>query len=202
LLTRQASTRVVVPPPPPWPDLSPSGKGAPRNGTPGGVLTYTLQLINEGQVTAEAVLTDTLPPSVTVVTASLPAGMACAGGVCTWSGTVPAFEMVELPYRVLVDGGVPTGTVLVNTMVVADGAGTVLTRTAGTVIWIGPWPDFQVYLPLVESADTLRRSFARCQAETFLTPFPNCATLPPGGRLVIAVPDLQPPLAQWTGWFE
>jgi uncharacterized repeat protein (TIGR01451 family) len=139
-LTRQASTRVTVPPPP-RPDLSLSGKGAPRTAAPGGVLTYTLQLINEGEVTANAVLTDTLPPSVMVVTASLPAGMACAGGVCTWSGAVPAYEMVELPYLVLVDGGVPTGTVLWNTMVVADGTGAVFTRTADTVIWTGPWPD-------------------------------------------------------------
>ena len=92
---------------------------------------------------------NTLPPSVMVVTASLPAGMSCVGSMCTWSGAVAVGEAVQLPFLVLVDGGVPTGTILLNTMALSDGAGTLLERTASTVVWAGPWPGFQIYLPVV-----------------------------------------------------
>jgi|GEM_PF-853086 len=149
LLTRQASTRVTGPPEL-RPDLAPSSKAAPAHVVPGDLLTYTLVLSNSGEAAADAVLTDTLPAGVTVVTASLPAGMACAGGVCTWSGSVEVDAAVPLPFQVVVDAGVPSGTVLLNTMVLADGAGTALERTASTVVESLPGPAFWAYLPLVE----------------------------------------------------
>ena len=131
------------------PDLSPSTKTAPATVEAGELLTYTIVLRNSGGLAADVTLTDTLPLSVTVVTASLPAGMTCAGNHCYWSGPVGIGAEVPLSFQVVVNAGAPTGTVLLNTAAIDDGAGGFLTRQASTAVWAGPWPSFQIYLPLV-----------------------------------------------------
>jgi uncharacterized repeat protein (TIGR01451 family) len=137
------STRVTVPPPL-LPDLSPSFKGAPLHAAPGGVLTYTLVLSNVGEVTASAVLTDTLPPGVAVVTASLPAGLSCTAGQCYWFADVGPGVEVRLAFQVVVGWDVPGGTRLQNRLVIVDDlTGAMVLREVNTLV------ESRIYLPLV-----------------------------------------------------
>lgn len=133
----------------PRPDLSPSAKEAPATVMAGGLLTYTLVLSNTGLADAQAALTDTLPVSVSVVTASLPAGMSYVEGRLYWGGVVPAGREVVLPFQVLVDAQVPSGTVLLNQVVIADGCGNTLERQVDTRVTTEAGRRFCIYLPLL-----------------------------------------------------
>ncbi|MBN1483715.1 MAG: DUF11 domain-containing protein [Chloroflexia bacterium] len=136
--TRQAGTRVLAGP---QPDLGGSDKEAPESALAGDTLPYTITLRNGGWVSASVQLTDSLPPSLTVVTASLPAGMAHAGGQLTWSGTVEVGLDVVLGFQAVIDPGAAPDTLLLNVVEINDGAGGVLSRQAGTRVLAGPLPD-------------------------------------------------------------
>ncbi len=120
------------------PDLAPSYKAAAGSVRAGDALTYTIVLQNSGDAAAQAALTDTLPASVTVEMGSLPGGMTCAGRECAWNGPVAVGAQVALPFRAIVDSGVPSGTLLLNVVDIADGAGRVLRRTVGTRVEVPP----------------------------------------------------------------
>ena len=94
------------------------------------------------------------------------------------------------------NGGVVTGTLLVNTMVVADGAGTVLTRTAETVIWTGPWPDLtpshKLASPTVLPGGTISYTLVVSNAGQFTSSVLLTDIMPPGVAVVTAMPALGP----------
>ncbi len=131
-------------------NLAGSSKGvAPPAVEPGGWLTYSLSLRNDGPGRATVVLTDLLPAGIEVITPALPAELTydadghrllgkevlSAGGALLWQ--VPARARADAP------AGVAT-----NTLWLEDGLGTVLSRTAGVTIL--PRPTFRfVYLPVI-----------------------------------------------------
>ncbi len=122
---------------------------APPAVEPGGRLTYSLNLRNDGPGRATVVLTDLLPAGIEVITPALPVELIydadghrllgqevlSAGGALLWQ--VPARARADAP------AGVAT-----NTLWLEDGLGTVLSRTAGVTIL--PRPTFRsVYLPVI-----------------------------------------------------
>lgn len=116
---------------------------------PGATLTYTVRLVNPGPLLSSARLTDTLPLNATLVGGSVSATSGAWGlgaGTLTWSGPVAAGVGVTVTYRMTVDNGLVTPTVIHNTVVLDDGEGRTLTRAATAIVHA-----FEAFLP------TLRR---------------------------------------------
>ena len=137
------------------PDLSASSKTVAPTGQvlPGSLLTYTISLVNasgSGVTTATVHLTDTLPAEVTLLTATLPAGMTYEPGTHTlyWNGEVGVGKTVDLTFQVQLPpmASFSLGThTFHNTVTVADGYGVVLTRhSPDTTVRV-----YGSYLPLV-----------------------------------------------------
>lgn len=103
--------------------LSVTKVATPPVATAGGVLTYTLHYTVGGNAPAPAVVvTDTLPPSVTVQSCAPACGV--GGNVVTWSlGTLNPPANGALTVVVSVASDVPTGTLLTNVVVIGDGSG-------------------------------------------------------------------------------
>ncbi len=125
------------------PDLSPSTKSvAPGVLAPGGRLSYTLVVDNDGTADASTVhLTDTLPLSTTYAPDSLiyPPGSGVGGydpasETITWTGVVSVGLPVTLTFQVTVDPALADGATVVNTAVIADGSGGSYERTATAII--------------------------------------------------------------------
>ena len=66
-----------------------------------------------------------------------------AGGVITWTGTVPAGAPVTISYGASVDAGIATPRLIVNNALIDDGMDTVWTRQAAVIA-----NGRAVYLPL------------------------------------------------------
>ncbi len=135
------------------PDLVGSTKTvAPTTGVqPGDTLTYTIHLVNAtGSASTTAILTDTLPAEVQVVTATLPAGMTYHAGshTLTWSGLVASDEPKDLVFQVRVLGAAalsPGTHTFHNRVDINDGFGYVLTRqSADTTVTV-----YRLFLPVV-----------------------------------------------------
>ena len=114
---------------------------------PGVTLTYTLILSNSGSISAPLRITDTLPPSLALLTDTLAATRpplpTAAAGQIGWQSAISAGETVLLIYQLqspAISGSLPAQ---VNTLQLNDGLHPVFTRTT-TV-----WPDLPVWLPLV-----------------------------------------------------
>ncbi len=132
------------------PDLSTSTKASSAAGArllPGAPVTYTITLINTGELDAQATVTDVLGAYYFVhdpldFTKS-------PTGTLTWSGTVPAGGDVTLRFVVQVAEltGLPIGvSVLDNSARVDDGAGIVTTVTDPTPPWVEV---HAIFLPVV-----------------------------------------------------
>lgn len=123
----------------PAPDLRDSSKLASLSQVPvGGTFTYTIRLLNTGDLTASAVLTDVLPAEVTVLTPTLPPGMVYVGGQLLWSGEVyPNQAPILLPFQVQVNPDVPTGSTIVNVVWIDDGVH-LFTRTVSVEVTGAP----------------------------------------------------------------
>ncbi len=91
----------------------------------GGWLTYTLTASNDSAATVpQVIVTDTVPPSTTFVTASGPFAGPAANGVVTWSlGTLNPNASTAVTMVVQVDNTVPTGTLIANTAWVTSSQG-------------------------------------------------------------------------------
>lgn len=134
-ITRSATTAVANLP---LPDLSASSKSVtPTAALAGDILTYTITLANSGLGDASASFTDTLPAEVTLISATLPAGVVVNGDELTWSGVVTAGEQVSATFAVMVNANV-TNTLVVNAVEIADGVGGLLTRWADTAVGAPP----------------------------------------------------------------
>jgi len=121
----------------PEPDLTPSIKEADRFYVyPGEVLTFTIRLINVGEIEALAAVTDVLPAEVSVLTETLPPGMVYTDGLLLWSGVVPAGTQVPLPFQARVLD-VPAG-VFTNLAWMDDGVHAPFTRTVSVEVLAAP----------------------------------------------------------------
>jgi uncharacterized repeat protein (TIGR01451 family) len=104
---------------------------------PGATLTYTLRLVNPGPLLASARLTDTLPANASLLTGTLSASsgsLSASAGTIRWSGPVSATVPVTITYRMTVSGAISQPTAILNTALIDDGLGHVLTRLAAAYV--------------------------------------------------------------------
>ncbi len=90
---------------------------------PGGVVTYTVYVHNSGGADGNAQLVDPIPAELTYVPGSLIFGSGSggyAGGVITWTGSVPAASQIPVQFRATVDPAAVDGTVINNTATITD----------------------------------------------------------------------------------
>ena len=127
------------------PDLSPSTKQVtPDIVHPGGVLSYTVLLANEGYTgTTAAAMSDTLPLSTALITSSLGAssgylGYDPASRTITWTGAISMAGHVTVTFAVTTDPALPEGAPVVNRAWIDDGAGNDFWRVATATITIPP----------------------------------------------------------------
>ncbi|MCS7055399.1 MAG: alpha amylase C-terminal domain-containing protein, partial [Thermoflexales bacterium] len=106
----------------------------------GDVLTYTLTLSSSAPVTVTAHVTDALPVSLTLLSAT--PGYVLSGTTLSWSGlSVPPYGTVALTITVRAGSGpLPAGYVVTNTAQVGVGSG-VISRSASGIA-VAPWRAF------------------------------------------------------------
>jgi len=96
-------------------------KSAPTTGLPGGNITYTIGLTNNGSdIAANVSLTDTLPANTTFVSASAPAGFTCATPPVGTSGTIACTDpslalFASATLTIVVKVSSPLGSTISNT---------------------------------------------------------------------------------------
>ena len=114
---------------------------------PGDALTYTIRLINPGPALNAVRVTDTLPSNAYLVSGSINASSGSwgiNGNVLTWTGAVSSSLSVTVTYVMTTSSAITLPTAILNTALINDGAGNVLTRTAGVIV-----NGYGVYLPIV-----------------------------------------------------
>jgi uncharacterized repeat protein (TIGR01451 family) len=114
----------------------------------GDILTYTISLRNPGPLLPGAWLTDTLPAPLTYLDnlAASSGTFGQAGGVITWTGSVPVGASVTITFRAQLSALPATPYQVTNTMKLNDGLGIVLERQAASVV-----DGLAVYLPLIRT---------------------------------------------------
>jgi uncharacterized repeat protein (TIGR01451 family) len=113
---------------------------------PGDALTYTIRLENAGPALEGVRVTDTLAADVSYL-GNLWASSGSfgeAGGVITWTGTVPAAEPVLITFGVTVSRQITAPHVIPNTLLVDDRQGHLWSRQAAVIA-----NGYAAYLPLV-----------------------------------------------------
>ena len=114
---------------------------------PGEALTYTIVLTNPGPLLSNVRMTDTLPSNAYFVNGSITASSGSwglNGNVLTWTGAVSSSLGVTVTYVMTTSSEITLPTVILNTALINDGLGNLLTRTAGVVV-----NGYGVYLPMV-----------------------------------------------------
>ncbi len=114
---------------------------------PGEALTYTIVLTNPGPLLAAVRLTDTLPNNANLVNGSVIASTgswSLNGNVLTWTGAVSSSLRVTMTYMMTTDSTITPFTIILNTAVINDGLGNLVSRTATAIV-----DGYGVYLPVV-----------------------------------------------------
>jgi len=114
----------------------------------GDILTYTISLRNPGPILPSAWLTDTLPAGLTYL-GGLTASSGLfgeAGGVITWTGSVPVGASVTITFQAQLNTLPVTPYQVANTIKINDGLGIVLERQAAVVV-----NGLAAYLPLIRT---------------------------------------------------
>ena len=114
---------------------------------PGDVLTYTITLRNPGPARPGVRVTDTLPSEVHYLGNlwASSSSYGCAGGVITWTGSVPAGTPITITFGVTVSEQITTPHAIVNTALINDGLGTVWQRQAAAIV-----NGQNIFLPLIQ----------------------------------------------------
>ena len=113
---------------------------------PGDTVTYTIQLRNPNSPLTAVTLTDTLPAAVTYAGGlSATSGVASyGGGVVSWSGAVNPGSPVVIVFDVTINPGLSSPTAIWNSVLINDGAGDEIQRSALTLV-----NTQNTYLPVV-----------------------------------------------------
>jgi uncharacterized repeat protein (TIGR01451 family) len=114
---------------------------------PGDVMTYTITLKNPGPELSNVLVTDTLPTEVNYL-GNLSASSGTygeSGGVISWTGTVSGGVPITISYGVTVSLSLTEPTTLVNTALIDDGRGNVLSRQASAIA-----NGLATYLPIIQ----------------------------------------------------
>ena len=114
----------------------------------GDILTYTISLRNPGPLLPGAWLTDTLPAGLTYLggLAASSGSFGQAGGVITWTGSVPVGAPVTITFQAQLNTLPAAPYRVTNTVQLNDGLGIVLERQATVVV-----NGLAVYLPLIRT---------------------------------------------------
>jgi uncharacterized repeat protein (TIGR01451 family) len=112
----------------------------------GDILTYTISLRNPGPILPGAWLTDTLPTQLTYLGGLTASSGSCgeAGGVITWTGSVPVGAAVTIAFQAQLNALPATPYQVTNIVRMNDGLGIVLERQAAVEV-----NGLAVYLPLI-----------------------------------------------------
>ena len=105
---------------------------APLTPGAGGMVTYTIHLINPGSVLVGVRMTDTLPAQTNLVGSVVASSGAvtATGGQIAWQGDVSAAGSVTLTYSLRLSAAIAAGATLTNTAQIDDGAGGLFARSA------------------------------------------------------------------------
>ncbi len=119
--------------PPPKPDLSLSTKTVcPQQATVGEIVTFTVRLVNSGELEASASFTDTLPAALQLhgTPAASSGTPAVNGQVITWSGDLAVDEVVTITYAAQLTSTTTLTPTAINEAYIADGLGNLYLRRA------------------------------------------------------------------------
>ncbi len=114
--------------------------------TNGRVVTYTVSVVNSGNITASAAITDPIPAGLIYQSGSstfdgVPIDLYDAAlNQIEWTGTISPDQTLQLQFGVKV---IASGGQVINTAQIDDGTGLIITRSAAVAL---PWP---VYLPVI-----------------------------------------------------
>jgi uncharacterized repeat protein (TIGR01451 family)/fimbrial isopeptide formation D2 family protein len=115
------------------PDLDLTKAASPALVSAGGLITYTISVVNNGDATATGVvITDVVPISTTLVDTD-PSPDNISGGVLSWNiGLLDAGQSVVVTMVVRADSAVVSGTIITNTALVTSNEGVTDTDTVTT----------------------------------------------------------------------
>ena len=103
---------------------------------PGDTISYTIQLNNPGRSLLSAKITSTLPNGVTYQgdVAATSGSVTASGDVITWTGEVVTARPVIITYSAIVEDGISTPKLLVNTIQFDDGLGNIFQQNAIAIV--------------------------------------------------------------------
>ncbi|MBI4320340.1 MAG: DUF11 domain-containing protein [Chloroflexi bacterium] len=97
---------------------------SPTSTYPGGVLTYTIVLLNDGTANGNVTLRDPLPANTSFAASSATSGYAPFDGIYLWYiDTVNVGSPVTITMRVTVSASAPVGSIISNTATLESGTG-------------------------------------------------------------------------------
>jgi uncharacterized repeat protein (TIGR01451 family) len=115
----------------------------------GGVLSYTITVVNSGSGAAtSALITDTVPISTTYVPNSASNGGSFSSGIISWPNlTINPATSLTRTFQVTVSATVTTGNKITNTAHINSAQG--VSDTGSNVVTVGDVANRKTYLPLI-----------------------------------------------------
>jgi uncharacterized repeat protein (TIGR01451 family) len=112
---------------------------------PGDLITFTITLRNPGQTLNNASMSDPLPTELAYAGNlwASSGNVSYSNGIVSWDGAVSSYEDVVVRFDAIVDAGIISPTVIVNSAAIIDGAGHSWQKQAHIYIY-----GFPVFLPV------------------------------------------------------